>query len=572
MRRLSRLAAISAALIFASTGAALAAPPEQLFCAAGVSGSKTFSVTAGDTASLEISNEAGSTIALSASLSNPAGTGFAGFSGGAKLMTFPGQTTATITAAYSALTFLWLESPDSNVTVTATCNPASAADQSVSEQGQNPASSTSVVRSEARDHFNGIVEKFLFDETYYIRSGDWGSYITAHIDFAVSFLGKDRSLVEAMFAVDNENVYLYHLKQAVRIASGIQWNNNLADSPLAYGSFLKHTEAMEELEQEFLKSDLGGSVSSVRVAGVNAYAGSQASSSSAVSAINHVAGASDIVQGSFNLLGYGPTGGFSGSAVLGRGDNWLVEASAFGAISQSNAASGGTVSISGRGTINLVGSLAPNLAAGLSLGIGATSEDGPVVDDAASHYAVDAMLAYRLAPNLSMSGNLGYELTSHNYSNSTGKGSVLSHLYSAGWGIEGKVEMNEFTLTPKLGVDVVRENAAAVTLSDGTTLAGFDRTTGKVTVGGVLSRDFLWDAQNSTIVVTPSLGADTSLSFTEKKTTAGVSSSSTLLGLGLTAGLAFALESGLDLSLSGRLTHAGNTTGAGLTGSLSAGF
>jgi hypothetical protein len=572
MRRLSRLAAISAALIFASTGAALAAPPEQLFCAAGVSGSKTFSVTAGDTASLEISNEAGSTIALSASLSNPAGTGFAGFSGGAKLMTFPGQTTATITAAYSALTFLWLESPDSNVTVTATCNPASAADQSVSEQGQNPASSTSVVRSEARDHFNGIVEKFLFDETYYIRSGDWGSYITAHIDFAVSFLGKDRSLVEAMFAVDNENVYLYHLKQAVRIASGIQWNNNLADSPLAYGSFLKHTEAMEELEQEFLKSDLGGSVSSVRVAGVNAYAGSQASSSSAVSAINHVAGASDIVQGSFNLLGYGPTGGFSGSAVLGRGDNWLVEASAFGAISQSNAASGGTVSISGRGTINLVGSLAPNLAAGLSLGIGATSEDGPVVDDAASHYAVDAMLAYRLAPNLTMSGNLGYELTNHNYSNSTGKGSVLSHLYSAGWGMEGKVNMNDLTLTPTLGVEVVRENAAAVTLSDGTTLDGFDRTTGKFTIGGALSRDFLWDTQDSTVVVTPSLGADTSLSFTDKKTSAGVSSSSTLLGLGLTAGLAFELESGLDLSVSARVTHAGNTTGAGLTGSLSAGF
>jgi hypothetical protein len=138
--------------------------------------------------------------------------------------------------------------------------------------------------------------------------------------------------------------------------------------------------------------------------------------------------------------------------------------------------------------------------------------------------------------------------------------------------MEGKVEMNDLTLTPTLGVEVVRENAAAVTLSDGTTLDGFDRTTGKFTIGGALSRDFLWDTQDSTVVVTPSLGADTSLSFTDKKTSAGVSSSSTLLGLGLTAGLAFELESGLDLSVSARVTHAGNTTGAGLTGSLSAGF
>lgn len=109
-------------------------------------------------------------------------------------------------------------------------------------------------------------------------------------------------------------------------------------------------------------------------------------------------------------------------------------------------------------------------------------------------------------------------------------------------------------------------------MSDGSTLAGFDRTTGRVTIGGALSRDLRWDTANSTIIVTPSLGADTSLSFTDKTTTTGVSTTSTLLGLGITAGVAFQLESGLDLSLSGRLTRAGETTGASLTGSMSAGF
>src|SRR5690606_17020399 len=103
----------------------------------------------------------------------------------------------------------------------------------------------------------------------------------------------------------------------------------------------------------------------------NMYAAVPAINSTAVNAINRAAGAADVVQGSFNVLGYGPTGGFSSSATLARGQNWLLEASAFGAISQTDASAGDTVSISGRGTINLVGSLAPNLAAGLSLGIGA---------------------------------------------------------------------------------------------------------------------------------------------------------------------------------------------------------
>jgi hypothetical protein len=562
------VSAVSAAGLFALSGtAAMAAAGFD--CTVGGSGTYTLNATAGGSDHVVLTNEAGAKISVAASVGNPAESGSLFFSPGSTVLTFPTGTSAQISDAVSGVNLMLLAN-DGPVTVTLTCNPGAPAPAATPSE-PSPATSTNMVREAAKVNFADIARR-LSDEAH---GGGWSEksarhdiYHDALREFAITFMGRDPDFFDAILASEFRNSYTGILNVLAADAEEIYGRSDLT-GPQKAALFGGKARIFESIERQFLQANpqfAGISPS------VNMYAAVPAINSTAVNAINRAAGAADVVQGSFNVLGYGPTGGFSSSATLARGQNWLLEASAFGAISQTDASAGDTVSISGRGTINLVGSLAPNVTAGLSLGIGATSEDGPVVDDAASHYAVDAMLAYRLAPNLTMNGNLGYELTNHNYSNSTGKGSVLSHLYSAGWGMEGKVNMNDLTLTPTLGVEVVRENAAAVTLSDGTTLDGFDRTTGKFTIGGALSRDFLWDTQDSTVVVTPSLGADTSLSFTDKKTSAGVSSSSTLLGLGLTAGLAFELESGLDLSVSARVTHAGNTTGAGLTGSLSAGF
>src|SRR5690606_3797034 len=91
-----------------------------------------------------------------------------------------------------------------------------------------------------------------------------------------------------------------------------------------------------------------------------------ASGSPAVAAINRAVG-DDFVNGTFNMLGYGPSGQFDSSAVLAQGRNWKLIASAFGAISQTSLATGDIRSLSGRGTINLITSPSAGLGLGLVL-------------------------------------------------------------------------------------------------------------------------------------------------------------------------------------------------------------
>jgi hypothetical protein len=571
-RILAAGAAVSAAFVTLPIGGVQAASVD-LACTAGSTGSTTFNAASGDTKTYSVSNAAGSTISFTATLTNSAGTGRLHQSGGSDILTFPSNLSAKISTELADPTWFVLEASGTDVTVSVVCNPGGA--QSTSEAAGDSASSTSIVRQVTQETLRDLASQLLVTTQLHdanLASGEYTEqHRTAAFDFAVTFLGRDRSLVEGILSSSKGSDYALLLFLAAKYADEI-YKSSLSSSRITYALFLNLMRVVESVENSFLRENPDIASRSAPVANASSAYFDFPSDSSAVAAINRAAGASKVVEGSFNVLGYGPNGGFSGDAVLGRGDNWVVGASVVGAISQADASAGGAKSVSGRGTINFVGALAPNLVAGLGLSIGATSEQGSFVDDAAYHYAANALVTHSLAPSLSMSGRVGYELTNHNYSRGTAKGDAFSHLFSAGLGIKGDVDMAAFMLTPTLDVDLVHERSDAVTLSDGTALTGFDRTTGKATVGGTVSRDYLWDTQTGFIVITPSVGADASLSLTGKTTTAGVSSSSVDYGLGLSAGVGFAYQSGLELSLSTRVVRSRDTLGASVRGTLSSLF
>lgn len=568
MKHLLLKAAIAAFALANSTSMALAVG-YSLDCTAGSIASEVVTLPAYDFTTIVFSNGAGSSASFSATLSYPASGGGLEISGGTTILIFSSKLTETITTPVAAGTFLILETAGADVTLTMVCNPGSGAAQTVSDLGQNPATSAAIVRDS--------VPTFLKN---FVRRASSGKEITVQqyqekIQFAVDRLGMDESLLEEML---NDSRFSYNVFN--NIAWLMSYQNEFPASGLITGAddvatypeyVINH---LNKLKDEEIKFSQRGPMTVDDLARRRRYSyfADAGSTSSAVAAIDESMGIDDIVQGSFNMLGYGPMGRFSGDAVLGEGENWWVIASANGAISQTSGATGDSRSISGRGTINIVTSLTPNLGAGLAFSLGATSDTSPGMDDRAYHYAANGVLSYRLSSVLTMTGQLGYELTSHNYDNGVGTGSGISHYYNVGVGLEGDVDMVEFKLTPRLDVELVHESAGSVTLSDATVLDGFDRTTGKAIVGGQVSRDYYWMTGDSEIIVTPSLGADASLSHSQKTTAAGVASLSTGLGVGLSAGVGFGFEGGLDISLSTRVTRAGDTTGASLTGGVGGNF
>lgn len=327
-------------------------------------------------------------------------------------MTFPGTTAATITSAYTAMTFLMLVADTNDIIVTATCNPGNGG-QTASDQSQNPASSTSQTRDAEREFLEDLAAEMA-------QSAQQKETL---ISYVAARLGWDRQRLEA--------IYDYQYEAAPRrvkvVSTTLGWiqlwgkdldNPNYNGTPAAIDQL---HDSIRQAEQDLLEAEAHFQNSQ---GGALGYAA--APTSSAVAAINRAAGDS-FVQGTFNALGYGPNGRFDTSAELARGDNWRIVASANGAISQTSLAVGNTNSISGRGTINLVVSPATNLGLGLALGLGATSEDGAGLDDTAYHYSATGTASYMLAPNLTTRGTLGYELTSHNYTVGAATGNSMSH-------------------------------------------------------------------------------------------------------------------------------------------------
>ncbi|ODT83636.1 MAG: hypothetical protein ABS76_01565 [Pelagibacterium sp. SCN 64-44] len=289
-------------------------------------------------------------------------------------------------------------------------------------------------------------------------------------------------------------------------------------------------------------------------------------------AIDRATAAADTVRNTFNVLGYGPTGGFEGSVELARGDNWVASLAATGAISQTALAAGDMAALSGRGTINIAAALAPNLSAGLGLGLGMTSQRSATLEDQAYHYSAEMILVSRIAPLLDLSGGASFELTSHNYTVGTGTGSGLGYLYSGNIGLSGKVLLRELVLTPSLNLEVSRETQAAIALSNGVVVPGFDRTGGKATVGGEISRTYYVEGASGFVAVTPRAGADVSLSLSHLAPDGGAQSTNWGLGVGVLAGLGMRFENGLGVDLSTRVKRAGETIGASVSGRISASF
>lgn len=293
---------------------------------------------------------------------------------------------------------------------------------------------------------------------------------------------------------------------------------------------------------------------------------------SAEQAINRAVAASNVVQSSFNLLGYGPAGGFESEVLLASGENWEVSASVVGAVSQTDFAAGAQRSLSGRGTINIVGGLAPGLAAGLGLGFGVTSDDGATLDDQAQHFVADLLMSYAVTPSLSLDGGVGLEITNHNYTQGAGAGSGLSYLYSGNVGLSGSMDVGAFAFAPSIKLSSSHASQQAITLSNGTVVPGFEKTSGTVTAGGVISHSYVVSGANSAMLVTPSLGADLQLTLAHLVPTSGATTTTWSVGAGATAGIGMEFEGGLNLDFSARVSRTGDTTGASLSGKVGAAF
>lgn len=533
-----------------------AAAPPTLVCTPGSSGSESISVKAGAIfESVQVTNAAGSTVGIHATLTNPAGTGSLHYSLGTKVLTFPTVTSTTITTPLSA-EFLLVESPDSDVMVTLTCNPSSTTSQIFEEIAGNPSTSLAMVREQAQRILIKSVRK-------YTSSTMVASYKYDHIFNVLDmwlYTEEERLIV---LNIVYEEALNNLLKKRRHYLLGVRRPGISSDLLVEYYSEIEKLDA--QIEQLAVDYD------AARMVNTRAYwAGAE--TTSAEMAISRAVAASDVMRNSFSLLGYGPTGGFESDVLLASGDNWEISASIVGAVSQTDFAAGAQRSLSGRGTINIVGELAPSLAAGLGLGFGVTSQDGQTLDDHSQHYAADLIISYQLAPRLSLDGGVNFEITNHNYTQGAGSGSGLSYLYGGNIGLGGSTELGEFTFSPTVNLAVDRATQQAITLSDGAIMPGFEETSGTASVGGEFSRQYTVAASSGPIIIEPRVGLDASLTLAHTIPTTGAASTAWSLGAGVSAGVGVKFLDGLNLDLGARLSRTGETIGASATGKVGATF
>ena len=545
--------AVSAAIVFGSSSAHAAIATFE--CTPGGSGTHTLWAPANDMDAVELTIAAGAKVNVTATLSDPLESGSLSLSPGGTVLAFP-SATGVISGPLSA-TNLMLQTIDGAVTVTLACDTGDGATASTS-------SSAWVARNQTHQNLVNLVTQYsngYWMHTYGTQLYDESAgYIDDFRDLDLSVAERDELLETAI-----GNYYLEYL----RYKAGLEKSLRRTDlTPQQRAEMTRELEGATR-DLDTIRADWE---QARRYNAALGYGVAGGQSTSALRAIDTAAGVADPVSATFNVLGYGPTGGFEGSALLAEGDRWKLVASGVGAISQTDSAAGGGSSVSGRGTINLITSPARNLGIGVALSLGATSETGGSIEDRANHYAADLVASYRLGRNLVATGSLGYELTDHDFTRAGATGSGLSHLTTAALGLSGDYRMPDFTLTPSLDVAFTHESQAAVTLSDATNVEGFRRTSGKVTIGGQISHTYDVEGAASVMAVTPRLGLDGSVSLSQTRNDAGTQTASTTLGIGVTAGIDVELESGLDLGLKSRISRSGGTTGASLTGSISASF
>lgn len=553
-----RLSALAGFCFFGAGSIAIAAPAPVLNCAPGSSASTVISVAANDIASLELTNEAGSSVGFYATLASNSTTGILEISGGARILGFPATTSKVVSDVMGPMTFLMLHSTNEPVSVTVVCNPGSKIGDALAQSVGTDATSLSMVRESSHRQLLDLVHQTL-NFTRLLSSKSFDDEVAVIQNMTGSQASRE-AVLDDVFGYEifiNATMLGYYLDILKSLEpSDPKWhgaNDAVVKQRARLTGIMDKLEQARTLNQQFAYS-------------------ATTPQSAAVSAIDRAAGAANTVQNTFNLLGYGPTGGFEGNAVLGRGDNWIVTASAVGAISQGRIAGGDLNSLSGRGTLNIITNLAPGLGVGLGLGVGATSAKAGGLDDQSYQFAADFLVAYELSRFLSLTGGVGYELSAHNYTQAGATGSVSSHLFSADIGLSGRTNFAEFTLTPSFDVGFSHESQAAVTLTDGAIINGFERTGGKATVGAKFSQVHFILTGTGAYSVEPVVGLDANLSLAHVTPTGGASSTSVGLGAGVSAGVNLGFDGGLKASLMTRLSRSGETTGASVTGKLSASF
>src|SRR5215217_5795146 len=292
----------------------------SLDCTAGSSASEVVTLGMHDATSIAFSNGAGSTASFSAVLSSSIGQGSLEVSGGQTILEFPNQLTGTITTPVASGTFLFLQTISTTVTVTIVCNPGSGA-QTVREQGQNPATSTAIVRDSVPTFLKNFVRRLSNGRELTLQQ------YQDRIQFAVDRLGMDESLLDAML---NDSRFSYNVIN--NIGWLMSYGNHFPASGLITGADDVATypeyvvDYLGKLKAEEIKFNQRGPMTNADLAKQQRYSyfADAASNSSAVAAIDQSMGLDGVVQGSFNMLGYGPTGQFSGEALLGQGENWWV--------------------------------------------------------------------------------------------------------------------------------------------------------------------------------------------------------------------------------------------------------
>lgn len=554
MKNLVTLVAMATLMPFTlGVGTAFALPHPAVNCDIGSTDEITFTVAANSADTVEVSNTSGSTIGIYAAFADPDSvSGSVSISGGATLITFPSNSSATITHALPSPTYILIQPFGSDVTVQLTCNPGSGSGNILQSTTGAAAYASNMTRQQQRDAlFNTLsgldnVKKRDADHA----SGLYGLSEAEREQLIVSALGAQiygfMDLLAYLYTIDPDS------------------ESNPFGSRALLERYIKFIEGC-------VQSLIGNYESTLVLNSLFAYAPQLRPASSALDAIDNAAG-SNVVSHTFNLLGYGANGGVGSGAVISSGNDWSVSTHTSAAISQTRQAGGSVDAASGRTSINAVGSLNETTAMGLGVTVGATSEWGQAVSNMAWHYGLDVLVMHSIAPNLTLTGGVGYELTSHNLTEAGGTGSVSSNLYTANIGLTGSTRWRQYKLTPTFEVAVDHENMASVTLPGGTVVPGFERTTGRATVGTQISEMYVLTGENGIMVVTPRAGADASLSLSHREETGRTATTSFGYGLGLSGGVELAFESGLVFDLTTRVNASADTIGASVTGKLTGKF